>query len=94
MVRCRSGRVPAPSFSSRVFGIFKILVLLASHWCKTPGMGSNIIRAMSKKETHPHAVSDDRGNFDAILGRKVNIQSNHGVVISVDYSVVRLIVIL
>ena len=49
---------------------------------------------MCKKETHPHAVSDDRGNFDAILGRKVNIQSNHSVVISVDYSVVRLIVIL
>ena len=49
---------------------------------------------MSKKETHPHAVSDDRGNSDAILGRKVNIQSNHGVVISVNYSVVRLIVIL
>ena len=77
-----------------MFGIFTILALLSSHWCKTPWLGSNIIRATSKKETHPHAVSDYRGNFDAILGRKVNIQSNHSVVISVDYSVVRLIVIL
>ena len=76
------------------FGIAIIRSLLAFQWCKIPHLGSNIVGAMSKKETHPHAVSDDRGNFDAILGRKVNIQSNHSVVISVDYSVVRLIVIL